>query len=383
MPRKSFERVFERLEYSWYLYGSYLTGDHVGWSRLDLNVFKMSFLTHFHALFMALRYADNVNNEIMVKQLLSTSMQYTKRVIRKNSEDVTMLSFWLANIVKLLCLFKQYSGEEEFSKRNTVEQNQHNLLNFDLCEFRQVFHDMAVSAYQRLVQASERKIKPLIIPAMLEEDTIQGGRSGGVNYSVDDDEGGHTALESMLIQMSKWNVMFHKHGLDNGLIRQFFNQIFYFITSTTLNTQLVRKELCNWSKAMQIRYNTSQLEDWLRKEKLETASITERLEPLVQVSQLLQVNKESDQDADEIVQLCTKLSAAQVCKLLALVTPVYDHEKRVSVQFTKMVQEKMVHANGGTIGVRSEVWVWFRGCVYERPNRFEGLVQDLRCCVPR
>ena len=191
---------------------------------------------------------------------------------------------------------------------------------------------MAVSAYQRLVQASEQKIKPLIIPAMLEEDTIQGG-----------------ALESMLIQMSKWKVMFHKHGLDNGLIRQFFNQIFYFITSTTLNTQLVRKELCNWSKAMQIRYNTSQLEDWLRKEKLETNSITERLEPLVQVSQLLQVNKESEQDADEIVQLCTKLSAAQVCKLLALVTPVYDHEKRVSVQFTKMVQEKMTHKDGGVV----------------------------------
>ena len=154
----------------------------------------------------------------------------------------------------------------------------------------------------------------------------------------------------MLIQMSKWNVMFHKHGLDNSLIRQFFNQIFYFITSTTLNTQLVRKELCNWSKAMQIRYNTSQLEDWLRKEKLETNSITERLEPLVQVSQLLQVNKESETDADEIVQLCTKLSAAQVCKLLALVTPVYDHEKRVSVQFTKMVQEKMSGGNNMNSG---------------------------------
>ena len=97
---------------------------------------------------------------------------------------------------------------------------------------------MAVSAYQRLVQASERKVKPLIIPAMLEEDTIQGGGRASINYAADDDDAGHTALESMLIQMSKWNVMFHKHGLDNGLIRQFFNQIFYFITSTTLNTQL-------------------------------------------------------------------------------------------------------------------------------------------------
>ena len=33
--------------------------------------------------------------------------------------------------------------------------------------------------------------------------------------------------------------------------------------------------------------------------------------------------------------------------------------------------------------VRCEVRVCGRGCLYERPDRFEGLVQDLRCCVPR
>lgn len=288
--------------------------------------------TPVYAFFMALRYADHMNNELMVKQLLSNSLQQAKRVIRKNSENVSMLSFWLANISKLLSLFKQYSGEEEFSKRNTPEQNAHCLLNFDLCEFREVFSNMAISAYQRLIQSCTRKLKPLIVPAMLEEDTIQnGGGSMGNKFSrqylEDNDEeldlSDHTALEKLLLQMSRWNSMFHKHGMDQKLIRQFFNQIFYFITSTTLNTQLVRKELCNWSKAMQIRYNTSQLEDWLRKEKLENALIQERLDPLVQVSQLLQVNKETKEDADEIVILCTRLTTAQVCKLLALVTPIY------------------------------------------------------------
>lgn len=239
--------------------------------------------TPVYAFFMALRYADHMNNEIMVKQLLSSSLQQAKRVIRKNSDSVGMLSFWLANISKLLSLFKQYSGEEEFSKRNTPEQNAHCLLNFDLCEFREVFSNMAISAYQRLIQSCTRKLKPLIVPAMLEEDTIQNGGGSSKTNSAnamqylegDDDQdlSDHTALEKLLLQMSKWNNMFHKHGMDEKLIRQFFNQIFYFITSTTLNTQLVRKELCNWSKAMQIRYNTSQLEDWLRKEHLENATI--------------------------------------------------------------------------------------------------------------
>ena len=237
--------------------------------------------TPVYAFFMALRYADHMNNEIMVKQLLSSSLQQAKRVIRKNSENVAMLSFWLANISKLLSLFKQYSGEEEFSKRNTVEQNQHCLLNFDLCEFREVFSNMAISAYQRLIQATTRALKPLIVPAMLEEDTIQSGgssRSGSNRPNLDQeitemDLSDYTALEKLLLQMSKWHHMFAKHGMDQKLIKQFFNQIFYFITSTTLNTQLVRKELCNWTKAMQIRYNTSQLEEWLRRENLESASI--------------------------------------------------------------------------------------------------------------
>lgn len=72
--------------------------------------------------------------------------------------------------------------------------------------------------------------------------------------------------------------------------------------------------------------------------------ITERLEPLVQISQLLQVGKETEQDAEAIVQLCTKLTPAQVYKLLTLVTPVYDNETRVSIKFIKMVQEKMMAA---------------------------------------
>jgi len=44
-----------------------------------------------------------------------------------------------------------------------------------------------------------------------------------------------------------------QHGTDANLICQVFKQVFYNITAQTLNNQLVRKELCNWSKAMQIR----------------------------------------------------------------------------------------------------------------------------------
>lgn len=41
-------------------------------------------------------------------------------------------------------------------------------------------------------------------------------------------------------------------------------QLFYFICATIMNNMLLRKELCHWTKGMQIRYNLSHLEQWTR-----------------------------------------------------------------------------------------------------------------------
>ena len=43
------------------------------------------------------------------------------------------------------------------------------------------------------------------------------------------------------------------HGFDAPLVSQLFKQIFYFIIATATNNLLLRKDMCNWSKGMQIR----------------------------------------------------------------------------------------------------------------------------------
>lgn len=125
-----------------------------------------------------------------------------------------------------------------------------------------------------------------------------------------------------------------EHGLESNLIGQVYRQVFYSITVQTLNNQLVRKELCNWTKAMQIRlikkaltnitifqfklfpfrYNVSQLEDWIRNCSVDEASVRETLEPLVHASQLLQVKKSSSTDAEELCKMCTSLNSQQVSR---------------------------------------------------------------------
>jgi len=60
------------------------------------------------------------------------------------------------------------------------------------------------------------------------------------------------------------------------------------------------------------RYNVSQLEEWLRKTNLADSKLLDTLEPLVHASQLLQVKKQTDGDAEELCKMCSSLSPQQV-----------------------------------------------------------------------
>ena len=60
------------------------------------------------------------------------------------------------------------------------------------------------------------------------------------------------------------------------------------------------------------RYNTSQMEEWLRGNNLYESKAAATLDPIIQAAQLLQVKKKTSQDAEAIVSLCTALNIQQV-----------------------------------------------------------------------
>ena len=66
-----------------------------------------------------------------------------------------------------------------------------------------------------------------------------------------------------------------------------------------------------------LRYNISQLEEWLRGRNLHQSGAVETMEPLIQAAQLLQLKKKSPEDAEAICSLCTALSTQQVRSLSA------------------------------------------------------------------
>ncbi|XP_053783636.1 unconventional myosin-Vc isoform X2 [Desmodus rotundus] len=295
-----------------------------------------------HILFMCVRYADSLNEANMLKSLMNSIINGIKQVIKDHLEDFEMLSFWLSNTCHFLNCLKQYSGEEEFMKHNSPHQNKNCLNNFDLSEYRQILSDVAIRIYHQFVIVMENNIQPIIVPGMLEYESLQGisglKPTGFRKRSSSIDDTDAYTMASVLQQLSYFYSTMCQSGLDPELVRQAVKQLFFLIGAVTLNSLFLRKDMCSCRKGMQIRCNISYLEEWLKDKNLQKSLAKETLEPLSQAAWLLQVKKTTDSDAKEIYERCTSLSAVQIIKILNSYTPIDDFEKRVAPSFVRKVQ---------------------------------------------
>ncbi|CAH1789349.1 unnamed protein product, partial [Owenia fusiformis] len=253
-----------------------------------------------YIMFMCIRHTDYINDDEKVRSLLTNTINGIKKVVKKHHDDPERVTMWLANGCRLLHNLKQYSGEKSFQNENTVKQNEHCLRNFDLSEYRQIMSDIAVWIYQALIKTMQEKIQPMIVAAILEHEAIAGlssskpsglrQRSSSNARELDDKVQSYN-LDSLLKSLSSYYKVLLAHAVDPELIKQIFKQLFYFICGGALNNLLLRKEMCHWSKGMQIRYNLSHLEEWLRDNKLQESGAMASLDPITQASHLLQARK--------------------------------------------------------------------------------------------
>ncbi|XP_015519328.2 unconventional myosin-Va isoform X1 [Neodiprion lecontei] len=295
-----------------------------------------------YILFMCIRHTDFVNDDDKVKSLLTAYLNGVKRVIKKR-EDFEYSVLWLSNTLRLLHNMKQYSGEKPFQIENTPRQNDQCLRNFDLAEYRVILGNVTVWIFNKIVTYLKERIQALTVPALLEHEAISGLSSNNAgrarSSSVGEQpESTQQKLDKLLAELSSVNKALQYHGVDPEIVVQLFKQLFYFMCASALNNLLLRNELCQWTKGMQIRYNLSHLEQWARDQRLSPAA--EALQPIIQAAQLLQARK-TDEDVNSICEMCNKLTANQVVKILNQYTPADDFETRVPVSFIRKVQIKL------------------------------------------
>ncbi|XP_051498401.1 unconventional myosin-Vb-like isoform X2 [Apus apus] len=303
-----------------------------------------------YILYMCIRHADYINDDQKVHSLLTSTINGIKKVLKKHNDDFQLTSFWLANTCRLLHCLKQYSGDADFMTQNTPKQNEHCLKNFDLTEYRQVLSHLSIQIYQQLIKIAEAILQPMVVSAVLENESIQGLSGvkpmGYRNRSSSMGDGDNSySLDAIIRQLNTFHSIMSDQGLDPEIVQQVFKQLFYMINAVALNNLLLRKDVCSWSTGMQLRFNISQLEEWLRGKNLQQSGAAQMLEPLIQAAQLLQLKKKTSEDAEAICSLCTSLSTQQIVKILNLYTPVNEFEERVTVAFIRDIQMHLQERN--------------------------------------
>ncbi|XP_036365572.1 unconventional myosin-Va isoform X4 [Octopus sinensis] len=303
-----------------------------------------------YIIFMCIRHTDHINEDEKVCSLLTGVVNGIKRVVKKNTNDIERVTLWLANCCRLLHNLKQYSGEKRYQNTNNPKQNEHCLRNFDLSEYRPVFNDLCVYNYRQLIKVMKENLDKLIVPAILEHEAIAGLNKEDRRGRIPNNEVEPDALDNLQKIMSKYIRILRNHAVDPEVIVLIVKQLFYDMNVKALNNLLLRRDMCNWHKGTQIRYNISHLEQWLREYHLQDSGAFSTMEPLIQASQLLQARK-TDADVDSVCQMCPKLKTAQIVKILNQYTPVRGYEDdTVAISFIRKVQEKLAESRQNDTG---------------------------------
>ncbi|XP_005184334.1 unconventional myosin-Va isoform X3 [Musca domestica] len=296
-----------------------------------------------YVLFMCIRYTDLINADEDVQTLLSKFVKQIKKVHR-NAHVTEYRILWLVNSITLLNLLKQYGDVEEYVKFNTDKQNQQQLKNFNLFEYRRVILEIIMKLYEALVRQIEGLLEPYIVPAILDNDEIQRGPSqtGLLGRSQSNNNSPEhvkmAAWKQLIHQLEHFYKQFTHFGLDRCYSEQIFNQIMYFICAVAMNCLMLRGDICMWETGMIIRYNLGHIEDWVRDKKMPNEVLTP-LAPLKQVSQLLQSRK-SENDVQSICELSTHLNTAQVLKIMKSYK-LDDYENEITNKFLEKLTEKL------------------------------------------
>ncbi|XP_023037684.1 unconventional myosin-Va isoform X3 [Drosophila willistoni] len=305
-----------------------------------------------YLIFMCIRYTDLTNADEDVRELLSKFVIQIKKMHR-TPHPIENRVIWLVNSITLLNLLKQYGDVDEYVKFNTEKQNQQQLKNFNLYEYRRVILDLIVNLYQALIIQIQGLMDAKIAPAILNNDEIQRGRhaahgmrsrttsigAAAAAASSPDGNGGNVPAWKQLIgQLEHFYKQFQHFGLDNCYAEQIFHQLLYFVCAVALNCLMLRGDICMWETGMIIRYNLGCIEDWVRDKKMSN-DVLKPLAPLNQVSQLLQSRK-SEEDVQSIVDLCTSLTTAQVLKVMKSYK-LDDYESEITNVFLEKLTKEL------------------------------------------
>ncbi len=285
-------------------------------------------------------------------ELISMTRKKAQMAIQRNAlESIVHVLSIAYKIAIMLKYYSEYdidrhqNSSAEKSKSNGGDQNGENkeqseedydfsqaLKNFDLTDYTKVLRDLIIwiylskiiewffvlnfskllfSFFAELIKLFQTRINNLIVPALLEHEELASSgmnvqksihRSGSISSERESPSPTEKEIHTLIKELSNIETMFRMHKLDEDFVFQFFKQIYYFIGTVCLNNLLMRKDLCNNNKAIQIIYNLSYFEQFLREHAIPNwEEVKSMLDAITQANKLLITNK-TDRQVPAIIQ---------------------------------------------------------------------------------
>jgi hypothetical protein len=289
-----------------------------------------------YLLLAAIRHNDHARDEAAISGLFGAINAMLKETVA-NSDDMDILSLWLVNTWRLLNLLRQYGadGEEMWTEKITEKQKGYRIQNFDLEPIRHQLQLRVDSFYNGLMKKTvEPVFGPKIVPAILQHE-------GFVLSSDANGQSGKPQQPSLADLIAFLSLVYSKlrqFGADDVLIGQTFKQLSRWLCALALNAWMFRKDLCSAAKALLIKHNVMEVENWLRSKNLGYCG--EYLEPLVQACHMLQLPKTEFNLCGEMT---SKLKPKQIIAIL-------DHysaednfqEEELTSEFKSNVRERLM-----------------------------------------
>ncbi|GAA5905453.1 hypothetical protein JCM6882_003165 [Rhodosporidiobolus microsporus] len=285
-----------------------------------------------NVLFLCARFAHYFGNEELLEELMIGAMERIEMAVHNRPDDMANCAFWLSNTLLLLYYLRK---DPSLSSTPSVAQTYQT----HLC-------DLINEIFVFVIRDAERRIDRVLEAALLEHEALPGfedvafedewastrfvkkltGRGlkkGGMRTSQSArslfSTATSTSSESVLpgtdgssppprqrhvsasqipladatprsitALLSSTLFVLQLYEIPPSIVVQAFSQLFYWIACEVFNRLLTqRKYLCR-SRAMQIRLNASNLEDWARANRLPTKMVSVHFTPLNQLLQWLQ-----------------------------------------------------------------------------------------------
>eukprot|EP01080_Neovahlkampfia_damariscottae_P000248 gene248-4494_t len=257
----------------------------------------------------------NVNEQ---SQFPKKIIKAIKQMVEKSSSTPKNYCFWLSNIACLINLIKlenptlsgeqkkdvflrmSYDGDFNELTLKITDKNKDDSFQSPIEEFKENLENLLSQTYSRILLSIYQELMPIVIPSLFDDKVELNGKLVKVNPS------------QIIKILKQYLYLLNSNGVFKDLIKEFYQQVFYFIENHLLNFMLKNDKYCTMGASIQLKMGATSLENWASDEKLTNL----KLQKLKDISNILMMPKEILVEKEARDDICPTLKESQIAKMV-------------------------------------------------------------------